>query len=175
LKPLAAFGLATSLVAAGGCSGGPTGPSLPIYVLPGLYVLRELDGNPAPFVVERARYGDTLEISLRVVFDSIRILNDSAFSRHFRRELIRFPQLGNPVLLSAEESSFGGLILQRGSEIKLTVTAGQLPGGHDFAYFTPLGDGTELERMTTFRGYRCSSSGCTLEVDRRVRTRYEQR
>lgn len=170
------MGLAAYLVAAGGCaSDGPSGPSEPIYVLPGLYVLSEIDGIPAPYVYERADYGDTLVITLRIAFDSVRILNDSAFSRHFRRELVRVRAPDPPGVLSAEEFSFGGLILVRGAEIKLTVTAGTLPGGHDFAYFTPLGAGDELVRMTTFREFRCTASNCDLETERRVGARYEHR
>jgi hypothetical protein len=147
---------------------GPPGPP----VQPGLYILTDIGAVPAPYVYERSVYSDGSLVTLSFVFDSIRIVNDSTFERHFRRELIVTRPAIPPIVESADEFRFTGLILDRDDEIKLTVRAGGLPGGHDLAYFTPLDHGTALARQMTTRQYTCIGSLCELVREERVRASY---
>ncbi|MGQ0704229.1 MAG: hypothetical protein ACT4PM_13980 [Gemmatimonadales bacterium] len=150
----------------------PTGPALP-RLTPGFYVLEEIGGVPAPYVYERVRYGDTLIATLQFAFDSVQILNDTTFTRHYRRELLVERPPVPPFVQGTEEFSFSGIILDREEEVKLTVRSGPLPGGHDLAYFVPDDSGLVLLRRTVRREVYCAAS-CEL-TERRVNARYARR
>jgi len=140
-----------------------------------LYVLSDIGAVAAPYVYERAQYGDTATVTLGFAFDSVRIVDDTTFQRHFRREIVVTRSTIPPIVQSSEEFTFGGLILAREDEIKLTVRTGSLPGGHDLAYFTPVGGGTGLERTIQVRQYSCNATTCVLVGEQRARARYERR
>ena len=163
---------ATCAVAAAACSAEPAAPTLP-RLTPGLYVLEDIGGVPAPLVYERLRYEDTLIVRLEFAFDSVQILNDTSFTRHFRRELVIERPPVPPFVQDAEEFSFGGIILDREDEVKLTVRSGPLPGGHDLAFFGPGESGRVLLRRTTRREVQCASS-CEV-TEQRVNARYGRR
>ena len=139
-------------------------PALP-SLQPGTYVLESIGGEPEPFVYYRVDYGDTLSIAFRFVFDSVRIVNDTDFTRHFRREIQEL-RPGIPALgLDDEEFDYAGIILDRGEEVKLTTRNGT-PGGAPIAYFAPRD--TALARHTEVARYLCGLTLCTLVFDRRV-------
>ncbi len=162
-------------VAAAACGGDRlSGPADP-RVQPGLYVLESLGGQPAPYVFERAVYGDTAVVTLGLAFDSVRVLNDTTFERHFRRELVVSRPGIPPIVEGVEQVRFGGLILDRGDEIKLVVRSGNLPGGHELAYFTPVDRGTGLNRLVTSRQYDCQGSRCVVSREVRIRAVYARR
>ena len=129
----------------------------------------------APYVYERALYSDTATVTLGFAFDSVRIVDDTTFARHFRREIVVTRSTIPPIVQSSEEFAFSGLILDRGEEIKLTVRSGTLPGGHDLAYFTPSGNRSSLERSISVRQFTCDATRCALTSDQRVQARYERR
>ncbi len=165
-------GLGSTLLVAWACGGdSPAEPAGP-PIQPGLYVLSELGMAPAPWVYERALYADTAIVTLTFAFDSVRILDDTTFARHLRREYVVSRPTLPPIVQAAEDFSFGGLILDRGEEIKLTVRSGPLPGGHDLAYFTPVDQGTALTRTVRTRQYSCEGFRCQLLSEQRVRARY---
>jgi hypothetical protein len=147
---------------------GPAGPP----IQPGLYILTDIGSAPAPYTYERSVQTDGSVMTLSFVFDSVRILTDTTFERHFRRELVVSRPAIPPILESADEFRFTGLILDRDDEIKLTVRSGLLPGGHDLAYFTPVEHGTALVRQMTTRQYTCSGTLCSLVREERVRASY---
>lgn len=147
---------------------GPAGPP----VQPGLYILSEIDSLGAPFNYDRSVYGDTATVTIRFAFDSIRIVSDTAFERHFRREVVVTRSTIPPIVQSSDEFRFTGLILDRGDEIKLTVRSGFLPGGHDLAYLTPVEGGTGLVRVITTRESACDGTLCETLREKRVRASY---
>lgn len=147
---------------------GPAGPP----IQPGLYILSDIGSVGAPYTFERSVHEDGSVATLSFVFDSIRIVNDSTFERHFRRELVVSRPAIPPIVESADEFRFTGLILDRDDEIKLTVRSGSLPGGHELAYFTPVEHGTGLVRQVTTRQFTCSGALCTLVREERVRASY---
>jgi len=170
----ASFGwvVAACVLGAVGCGAEPgTGPNRP-PVPPGLYVLSDVGGMPAPYVYEEATYSDSVVATLSFAFDSVHILNDSAFTRHFRRELVITRPPIPPIVQEFDEFRFSGIILDREDEIKLTVTSGVLPGGHDLAYFTPVAEDPVLLRHTTVRRYQCTATRCDLISEQRVISRY---
>ncbi len=114
-------------------------------------------------------------MTLAFAFDSVRIVDDTTFTRHFRREIVVSRPTIPPIVQSSEEFSFTGLILDRGDEIKLTVRSGTLPGGHDLAYFTPIDGGTGLQRTLNTRQYECDATHCSLVDEQRFLARYERR
>ena len=138
----------------------------------GLYVLSSLGDQPAPFEYYRVDYGDTLSYSFAFAFDSVRIVNDTDFTRHFRRE-VRTLRPGVPaVVADAEEFAYAGIILDRGDEVKLTTRTGA-PGGTVIAYFSPRD--TAISRHTEIIHYLCAPNSCTLLDDRRVEAWYARR
>lgn len=147
---------------------GPLGPK----VQPGLYILSDIDSVGAPFDYDRSVYGDTAIVTQRFAFDSIRIVNDTTFERHFRREVVvtrpHIPQ----IVQNSDEFRFTGLILDRGEEIKLTVRSGFLPGGHDLAYLTPVDGGTGMVRLIITRESACDAVRCETLRESRVRASY---
>jgi hypothetical protein len=172
LNARTAWWSAATLAATGACGAeSPVGPDGP-PVQAGLYVLSDLGGASAPYVFERAVYGDTAVVTLTFAFDSVRIVNDSTFERHFRREYVVTRPHVPAIVQASEEFVFGGLILDRGDEVKLTVRSGSLPGGHDLAYFTPTEGGAGLERLVRTRQYSCDGSRCQILSEQRVRARY---
>ncbi len=138
-------------------------------------MLAGIGADASPYVYERAVFGDTATVTLSFAFDSVRIVDETTFARHFRREIVLARPPIPSIVQSSEEFSFGGLILDRGDEIKLTVRSGVLPGGHDLAYFTPFESRTGLERAITVRQYTCDAITCALVSEQRVRARYEPR
>ena len=138
----------------------------------GLYILSDIASVGAPYTYERAIYGDTAIVTLGFAFDSIRIVNDSTFERHFRREVVVTRPTIPPIVESSEEFRFSGLILNRGDEIKLTVRSGLLPGGHELAYLTPVDGGTGLTRQVTTKQYACAGNFCEVTRQERVRASY---
>lgn len=147
---------------------GPADPP----IQPGLYILSDIDSVGAPFNYDRSVYGDSVTVTIRFAFDSIRIVNDTTFERHFRREVVVSRPTIPPILQSADEFRFTGLILDRGDEIKLTVRSGFLPGGHDLAYLTPVDGGTGLVRLITTRESACEGTRCETLRESRVRASY---
>jgi len=175
LRPSWWPGLLAAATGLAACSAGiPTEPA-PTLVEPGLYVLTEIGGAPAPHVIERSDYGDTMTVTLSFAFDSIRILDESTFTRHFRRELILSRPPAAPILEDFDEFGFGGLILRRDGEVKLTVRTGFLPGGHDLAYLSLSESGAELQRQTVVREFSCTANRCDLLREERVTVRYARR
>lgn len=164
--------VSAALLTAWGCDSndvaGPAGPP----IQPGLYILSDIGSVPAPYTYERLVHADGSVMTQSFVFDSVRILNDSTFERHFRREVVVSRPAIPPIVESADEFRFTGLILDRDDEIKLTVRSGLLPGGHDLAYFTPVEHGTALVRQMTTRQYTCSGNLCELVREERVRASY---
>jgi hypothetical protein len=147
---------------------GPAGPP----VQPGLYILTDIGSVPAPYAYERAVYGDTAVVTWRFAFDSIRIVTDTTFERHFRREVVVTRPTIPPIVQGADEFRYTGLILDRGDEIKLTVRSGSLPGGHDLAYFTPVEGGTALVRPIATRESTCEGTRCEIIREARVMASY---
>ena len=155
-----------------GCGGAEaTGPSLP-SLRPGRYVLETVGGEPAPFVYYRVDYADTLAITFSFAFDTIRIVNDTDFNRHFRREVQELRPGLPTAVVDAEEFDYSGIILDRGDEVKLTTRTGS-PGGTPIAYFAPRD--TALARHTQIIRYLCGQVSCSIVFDRRVDAWYARR
>lgn len=139
---------------------------------PGTYVLTRLGEAPAPFVYLHVNESDTLALAFTFAFDTVRIVNDSDFTRHFRRELLELRPGQPPVLADSDEFDYAGIILNRGDEVKLTTRSGS-PGGVLIAYFVPRD--SALARHTQVTRFFCQSIGCDLLSDRRVDAWYERR
>jgi hypothetical protein len=149
----------------------PAGPTLRSLQL-GRYVLTALGAEPAPFVYYRIDYHDTLSVTLSFAFDTVRILSDTSFTRHFRREALALRPGRADSLVDAEEFDYPGIILDRGEEVKLTTRFGT-PGGSPIAYFVPRD--TALARHAQVVRYSCMLEICTLTLDRRVDAWYARR
>lgn len=117
-------------VAAIGCAfgcGSPTAPETGT-VRPGLYVLATIDHQPPLFFTERVDYGDTLSLLSVIVFDSIRIVDDTLFQRHYALASYRQPLGGPPVSSGTSyEINAPGVILPRDEQVLLLPPAFVFP------------------------------------------------
>lgn len=151
LPAMAAIGCAL------GC-GSPTAPDVG-SVRPGLYVLAPGGQQPPLLITTRLMYGDTLTLMEAIDFDSIRILDDSTFQRHYA--LRQYRQRSGGAVTPTDvvgEVNGAGTVLPRDDHVLLQLlpVVFTLPRPDVFSV-RPGG----LLRRVLIAGYQCTALDCT--------------
>ena len=158
-------------VAASGLAGcgsaiGPSGPT----IASGQYVLTDIDGKPAPFILIEAERADSSTITQLIRFDTLVVINDTSGRRHFKTATLRQLPGGPPEEVGSTDADIKVLLVPRENEIAVVS-----PDAFGFqpVYFAPRG--RDLIQQVEAGHARCTPAGCTTLFSGIVEARYVRR
>lgn len=139
-----------------GC-GSPTAPASG-SITPGLYVLATAEHQPPLLITTRLDYGDTLALMEAIDFDSIQIVDDSTFRRHYA--LRQYRQRSGGAVTSSEvvgEVNGSGTVLPRDDQVLLQLLTFVLPFPRPDVFSVRA---SGLLRRVLISGYQCTALDC---------------